>query len=107
MGCSKIKLNKSSGGRNTMNKKELISAIASKSGLTQVDAGKALDAFVQVTGDALKAGDSVQLLGFCTIKAAVKPARTGVNPATGKKISIPAKKVVKMKAGKALEEAVK
>lgn len=90
-----------------MNKKELISAIANNAGLTQVDAGKALDAFVQVTAEALKAGDSVQLLGFCTIKSAVKPARMGVNPATGAKISIPEKKVVKMKAGKLLEDAVK
>ncbi|HOO23222.1 MAG TPA: HU family DNA-binding protein [Clostridia bacterium] len=90
-----------------MNKKELIAAIASKTGLTQVDAGKAIDALIQAATDALKAGETVQLLGFCTIKAAVKPARTGVNPANGKKITIPAKKVVKIKAGKALEEAVK
>lgn len=90
-----------------MNKKELISAIAAKAGLTQVDAGKALDAFAAAATDALKAGDSVQLLGFCTIKTALKPARVGVNPATGMKINIPAKKVVKMKAGKALEDAVK
>jgi DNA-binding protein HU-beta len=90
-----------------MNKKELIAAMANKTGLTQVDAGKALDAFVLAATEALKAGESVQLLGFCTMKAAEKPARTGVNPATGQKIAIPAKKVIKIKAGKSLEEAIR
>jgi DNA-binding protein HU-beta len=90
-----------------MNKKELIAAMASNAGLTQVDAGKALDAFIEAATEALKAGESVQLLGFCTMKTAVRPARTGVNPATGQKIAIPAKKVIKIKAGKSLEDAIK
>lgn len=91
----------------TMNKKELTSAIAAKSGLSLSDAGKALNAFTDSVTEALKAGDSVQLVGFCTFKSGVRPARTGVNPATGEKINIAAKKVVKIKAGKALEDAIK
>ena len=90
-----------------MKKKELIAAMASKSGLTQADAGRALDAFIEASTEALKAGDSIQLLGFCTMKTAVRPARTGVNPATGEKIAIAEKKVVRIKAGKSLEDAVK
>jgi len=90
-----------------MNKKELVSAMAAKADISLTLAAKALDAFVESVGDALKAGDSVQLLGFCTVKVAEKPARMGINPATRTKINIPAKKTVKFKAGKALEESIK
>lgn len=89
-----------------MNKKQLIAEMAGKAGMTLTDAGKALDAFVEVVTDALKAGDNVQLVGFCALQVKERAGREGVNPATGDKISIAAKKVVKFKAGKALEDAV-
>lgn len=89
-----------------MNKKQLIAAMAGKAGITLTDAGKALDAFVDSVSEALVAGDSVQLVGFCTVAVNQRAAREGVNPATGDKIKIAAKKVVKFKAGKALEDAI-
>lgn len=89
-----------------MNKKQLIDAMAKKAGLTLTDTGKALDAFISSVGDALKAGDSVALIGFGSMSVKQKAAREGVNPATGAKIKIPAKKVVKFKAGSALESSV-
>ncbi len=89
-----------------MNKKQLVAAIAEKSGMKLTDAGKALDAFVEVTTEALKAGDSVQLVGFCALGVNNRAGREGINPATGEKIKIAAKKVVKFKAGKALEDAI-
>lgn len=82
-----------------MNKAELVSAIAEKSGLTQVDAKKALEAFVGVTGTTLKKGDKVTLVGFGTFSVVQRAARKGRNPQTKKEIKIPAKKVVKFKAG--------
>lgn len=89
-----------------MNKKQLITAVAEKSGLSLKDAGKAIDALVDSVGEALKGGESVQLVGFGTWQVKEKAAREGVNPATGKKIKIAAKKVVKFKAGSALEDLV-
>lgn len=89
-----------------MNKKQLITAMAEKSGMTLTDAGKALDAFVDSVGDALKAGDSVQLAGFCSLQVSSRSAREGINPATGQKIKIASKKVVKFKAGKTLSDSV-
>jgi nucleoid DNA-binding protein len=89
-----------------MNKKELVEAMASKSELTIAQANKALDAFVDVVTEALKAGDSLQLVGFMTLKVADRPERMGRNPATGESITIPAKRVVKFKAGKGLESAI-
>ncbi|MGI6701820.1 MAG: HU family DNA-binding protein [Christensenellales bacterium] len=90
-----------------MNKKQLIAAMAEKTGLKLTEAGKALDAFVDVVVDALKEGDSVQLVGFCSLQVAKRAARQGINPQDkSQKITIPAKKVVKFKAGKALVDAI-
>ena len=82
-----------------MNKAELISAMAAESGLAKVDSKKALDAFVASVSKAMKAGDKVSLVGFGTFSVAERAARTGINPSTKQTIKIPAKKVVKFKAG--------
>ena len=89
-----------------MNKAQLIDAMAEKAGLTKADAKKALDAFTEATTDALKGGDRVALIGFGTFSVAERGARTGRNPQTGKEIKIPAKKVVKFKAGADLADSV-
>ncbi|MDR2928086.1 MAG: HU family DNA-binding protein [Cytophagaceae bacterium] len=89
-----------------MNKAQLIDAMAAESGLTKVDAKKALDAFVKVTGEALKGGDRLGLVGFGSFSVAERGARTGRNPQTGKEIQISAKKVVKFKPGSELNDSV-
>ncbi|HHU57851.1 MAG TPA: HU family DNA-binding protein [Bacteroidales bacterium] len=89
-----------------MNKAQLIDAIAAESSLSKADAKKALDAFLTVTGDALKKGDRVTLVGFGSFSVSERSARTGRNPQTGKEITIPAKKVIKFKAGSELTDAV-
>ena len=82
-----------------MNKTELVNAIAEKAGLTKVDAKNALDATLTSVADALKNDDKVALVGFGTFSVTEKAARTGINPRTKEKIEIPARKVVKFKAG--------
>ena len=89
-----------------MNKAQLIEAMADKAGLSKADAKKALYAFVDATTDALKGGDRVALIGFGSFAISERGARTGRNPQTGKEIQIPAKKVVKFKAGAELADAV-
>lgn len=89
-----------------MTKAELVNAIAEKAELTKVDAEGALKAFAEAITDALKAGEKVALVGFGTFSVGDRAARTGQNPQTGKKIEIPAAKVPKFKAGKALKDAV-
>ena len=89
-----------------MNKTELIEKIAAGSGLTKVDAKKALDAAVDAIQEALVAGDKVQLVGFGTFTVKEQPAREGINPATKEKIQIAAKKIAKFKAGAELADAV-
>ena len=90
-----------------MNKAELIDAIASGAGLTKADAKKALDAFIGATTKTLKKGGRVALVGFGSFSVSQRSKRTGRNPQTGKEITIPAKKVVKFKAGTELADKVK
>ncbi|MBL4863226.1 MAG: HU family DNA-binding protein [Crocinitomicaceae bacterium] len=89
-----------------MNKAELIDAIASDAGLSKADAKRALDGFVNATGDALKKGDRISLVGFGSFSVSNRAARTGRNPQTGKEIQIAAKNVVRFKAGSELSGKV-
>ena len=89
-----------------MNKTQLIDAIAAEAELSKVQAKKALEAFVSVTGKTLKAGEKIALVGFGSFGVTEKPARTGRNPRTGATIEIAAKKVVKFKAGAELCAAI-
>lgn len=89
-----------------MNKSQLVEAIAKEASITKVDAKKALDAFVKVTGHALKKGDKIALVGFGSFSVSQKPGRTGRNPRTGAAIKIAAKNVVKFKAGAELNAQV-
>ncbi|MBQ0047992.1 MAG: HU family DNA-binding protein [Prevotellaceae bacterium] len=89
-----------------MNKSELVSAIAEKSGLSKSDSKKALDATVEAIADALKANDKIALVGFGTFSVSERPERQGINPATKETITIPAKKIAKFKAGSDLDNAI-
>jgi DNA-binding protein HU-beta len=82
-----------------MNKTELVNEVAAKANLTKVDAKAALDAVLESISGALAKDDKVQLIGFGTFSVVEKEARTGINPRTKEKIQIPARKVVKFKAG--------
>ena len=89
-----------------MNKAELIDQIADASGLSKADSKKALDAFISATTSELKKGGRISLVGFGSFGVSERSARKGRNPKTGKEINIPAKKVVKFKAGADLADSV-
>ena len=89
-----------------MNKTELISAIAEKSGLSKKDSEKALGAAIDSIVEALKNGDKVQLVGFGVFDVKSRAARTGRNPRTKEAIEIPASKLPQFKAGKAFKDAI-
>ena len=84
-----------------MNKTELIKAVAVGANLTQADAKAAVEATLNAIVDSIKKEETVALLGFGTFSVNERPERQGINPATKEKITIPAKKVVKFKAGSA------
>lgn len=89
-----------------MNKTELIDAMAADAGITKAAAKKALESFLGNVQKSLKKGNRVSLVGFGSWSVSKRNAREGRNPSTGKTIKIPAKKVVKFKAGSELGDAV-
>ncbi len=90
-----------------MNKSELIGKIAELADTKKTDTAKMLDAFIEAVSDSLKADENVTLIGFGTFKTVQRKAREGRNPATGKKMHVPACRVAKFVPGKALKEKVK
>ena len=89
-----------------MNKSQLIDKIADGADISKAAAGRALDAFIDAVGEALKEGVQVALVGFGTFAVRERAARSGRNPQTGATIEIAAGKVPAFKAGKALKDAV-
>ena len=83
-----------------MNKSELITAVAERSGLSKKAAGEAVEAVLDTISQALAAGEKVTLVGFGTFEVRERAARKGVNPATGAPIDIPSTVVPAFKAGK-------
>ena len=88
-----------------MNKTDLIDAIATQADISKAAAGRALDAAVDSIKGALKAGDTVSLIGFGTFYVGERAARTGRNPRTGKALQIKAAKSPKFRAGKGLKDS--
>ncbi|HUN54701.1 MAG TPA: HU family DNA-binding protein [Smithella sp.] len=90
-----------------MTKAELIGVIAKAADITKVKAATALDAYIATVAKELKKSGRLALVGFGTFSVVKRKAREGRNPQTGKAIKIPAKKVVKFKAGAELAGKVK
>ena len=89
-----------------MKKVELVEAVATKAGLTKADAGRAIDATLEVITKTLAKGDKVPLVGFGTFAVSKRAARTGRNPQTGEAVKIAARNAITFKAGAALKDAV-
>jgi len=82
-----------------MNKSELIKAAAAKAEVSAALAAKVIDAALEAAVEAVKKGEGVQLVGYANIAVAERKARQAKNPRNGQIVNVPAKKVVKIKAG--------
>jgi DNA-binding protein HU-beta len=89
-----------------MTKSGLVDVVAGKAKISKAAASDAVDALTDAISNALKKGDKVSLVGFGSFDIAKRAAREGVNPRTGNKIKIKARKAPRFKAGKALKDAV-
>ena len=89
-----------------MTKVELVNKVALKCDSSKKAAEKAGNAVIDSITEALVSGDKVSLIGFGTFDVKDRAAKNGVNPRTGAKLSIAARKVPAFKAGKALKDAV-
>ena len=91
-----------------MTKQEFVNEVASKSGLSARDAGKAVDAFLESITETLRRKDEVTFTGFGKFSTQHRAARQGVNPRNpSEKVTIPAATVPKFSAGSQLKAAVK
>ena len=90
-----------------MTKQEFVNKVAESAGLSNRDAGKAVDAFIETITDTLKGGGDVSFTGFGKFSTSNRAARQGVNPRTGERVQIAAARVPKFSAGSALKSAVK
>jgi DNA-binding protein HU-beta len=90
----------------TVNKQELVDAVAAATGQSKVAAAETIDAFIAAVMKAITKGDAVQLIGFGSFSTGARAARVGRNPATGAEIQIPAATTVRFTAGKAFKDAV-
>jgi len=90
-----------------LTKQEFIKKVSVKTNLNEREAGKAVDAFLEVVTDTLKSRDSINFTGFGKFSAAERAARQGVNPRTGDRVEIAATTVPKFSAGSQLKAAVK
>jgi DNA-binding protein HU-beta len=90
----------------SLNKSELVSAIAAKSELSKAQVEDALNGFQEVLIESLSKGESVKVTGLLGVERVERAARTGRNPRTGEEISIPAGYGVKISAGSLLKKAV-
>lgn len=82
-----------------MNRNELIHAVAQKAGLSLEQAGAALEAVLGTVVEAVNKGENVVLLGFGSFSVITREAHNGRNPSTGEAMKIPARKVVRFRAG--------
>jgi DNA-binding protein HU-beta len=90
-----------------VNKSELITKVAEKTGFTKRDSEAAVNAIIASIEEALVAGEKVQLIGFGTFETKERKARQGRNPRKPEEtIEIPASVAPVFKAGKALKDAV-
>ena len=89
-----------------MTKQDMIDRMAKEARVSKAAAGRALEAYIRAVGEELKKTGKLSLVGFGTFNCVQRRARTGRNPKTGGAIQIPARKVVRFKAGKGLTEVV-
>ena len=94
-------------GALTVNKKELVVAVAERSGLTQNNAGACLDAFFDIVCEQVGRGSEVNVTGYMKFSQVQRKARNARNPQTGEPVTVPATKAVKIQAGSKLKAAAK
>lgn len=89
-----------------MNKSDLVDALSNDSGLTKLDAEKAINSFVKIMEETLMKGEDVTLVGFGSFSVKETAGRSGRNFKTGAIIEIPPRKSVRFKPGKNLKDSV-
>jgi DNA-binding protein HU-beta len=91
----------------SLNRTELVAAIAAESGQTQSAVNAVLDGLFSTLSTTVKEGTKVTIPGWLAVERTHRSARTGRNPQTGETIQIAASYGVKLSAGSKLKAAAK
>ena len=89
-----------------ISKTDLVDQLAKQLKLPKTQTADAVNLLIETIKGEVAKGNKVQLTGFGTFSSTKRAKREGRNPSTGKKMTIPAKKVPKFSAGKTLKDAV-
>ena len=89
-----------------MNRRELVAALAERTGSEKKATDAFLSAFTDVVTETVSKGDPVAISGFCKFARVERAARMGRNPATGEAIKIAASKKARITPLKAFKDAV-
>lgn len=90
-----------------MNKADLANAVHAKLGGTKVQAEEVVETVINEIVGGLKKGDEVSIAGLGIFSTKQRAARVARNPRTGAAVNVPAMKVPKFRAAKALKDAVR
>lgn len=90
-----------------MNKASIVDAVHEKLGGTKVQAEQAVETMIECIVTSLKKGDEVSIAGLGIFSAKQRQARKARNPRSGEMVDVPAMRVPKFRAAKALKDAVK
>ncbi len=89
--------------RNAMTKADLISIVADRLKITQVQSSIIVEAALKSVVNALQKGEEVEIRGFGSFRFRNRAPRKGRNPKTGEKVDVPPKKIPYFKMGKELK----
>jgi len=90
--------------RSAMTKADLISVVAKRLDITQVQAGIIVEAALRSIVSALQGGQEVEIRGFGSFRFRNRAPRKGRNPKTGERVDVPPKKIPYFKMGKELKD---
>ncbi|MEY3735365.1 MAG: DNA-binding protein [Cyanobacteriota bacterium] len=89
-----------------MNKADLVNLVAARLDLAKSEVSQVIDATIETIVDSVVDGKKVSILGFGSFEPRDRSARQGLNPKTGEKINIAAKRVPAFTAGKQFKDKV-
>jgi len=89
-----------------MNKVDLVRSALDRLEISRKDAVALIDGVFEDIEASVIAGEPVKIPGFGQFKVRDRAARMARNPATGEQVKVPAKRVFKFLAAKALRDAV-
>ncbi len=93
---------------NNLTKRDIVLDIYNKTGIAQKDVRVAVQKTLDAIAEALLRGDNVELRNFGVFEVQMRKSRIGRNPNQPEKdVVIPARAVIKFKAGKELKAGLR